>query len=1164
MEVPQTELSAEELTQREARQAATEEALSSAGSAGAALDAFAEAPPSVKARMQGRLGQSMNAAEESASTSFQQSLPALPIRMGGEPLTESVPPIATPTMTSTSLEAGNPPPPSAPVIESEWAPTAYDANAGVTSSVDQAFGADGATPEAVAGALGRVRTSDPGITSSPGQRPQIPMTPGSQADPSRIDTQHQQARELAGQAGSEAAQAVIDGPGPEQARLKEVDEERQLGEQARPQVDEIMPAPGAEDFNALELPEEVVARFDADTHEQMQASVAASRRQVAEAETQRDADRQDQLAATESQRQDLESTADQDQRTRVQEARQEIQTERRSTMESQQQAVTELERESESERSSQGERIQSRIETDEQTIDDTYATAEQDAEREVAGGEERAAQEKTAAQARSSNESWWDRATSFVRQAFTALTSAINRIFDAVRATVHSLLERARELARTVIEAATAFITAAITAFGDLLKGLVDALLGDIFPGLAQALNEAIDRVVERANATVNAIADGLMQGVDALVDMLQASLDAILDIFQGALNSVMGILEAVFTGDWSAVFARILEAVLGLVGIDPEDFYALVDRVRDSLGIIIRSPGQFLANLINAVVQGFQSFADNFLTHLREGIIAWLTDALGDIEMPERWDLPGVLSIVTQVLGVTWDWVRDRASTLVGERNVERLEFLRDTIRNMLTEGLPGLFRRIQESVADLQDLVMGQIREFLQISIVQAAITRLASLFSPVGALINAVVAIWNVFTFLRDQLARIFEVVRSVVESLHRIVMGVVDGAAQQIEAVLARSLPLVIDFLARLLGLGGIAARVRAIIERVRDRIIAAVDKVLNKILRLFRRGGEVVEEMIEDDTSEPVSTEAIEAGDEQTAADPAEVDRTEQVRTQRDDKPDPDLVRAVSGGKIDAFLMAVARGDATFTGLELPAGRDLDTQWDEVYWGRRNNPSREWLKARFRKSGGQHEWLPTNYIGEVIDRARRENDGDRAKNAGRWIVFQTTFRSDTRILFFDPDSAYSRVVNGLRDPLPPHDRREDTERDYKVLQGHVGAVYAPVGSDGYVDKVQAQTVGQGRWHDGLRDIFTRNAGAATTLSGITTIMDDVATYADETLWHGGHHSGHGFAEYYASRQAAADGRTIDPGTLATRASSTSDEIERTIARTRRAVLEVRLP
>ena len=43
---------------------------------------------------------------------------------------------------------------------------------------------------------------------------------------------------------------------------------------------------------------------------------------------------------------------------------------------------------------------------------------------------------------------------------------------------------------------------------------------------------------------------------------------------------------------------------------------------------------------------------------------------------MPSTFDLAGVLDLGRQILGLTWEWLRGKAVKLIGEQNVERLEF--------------------------------------------------------------------------------------------------------------------------------------------------------------------------------------------------------------------------------------------------------------------------------------------------------------------------------------------------------------------------------------------------------------------------------------------------------------------------------------------------------
>ena len=43
-----------------------------------------------------------------------------------------------------------------------------------------------------------------------------------------------------------------------------------------------------------------------------------------------------------------------------------------------------------------------------------------------------------------------------------------------------------------------------------------------------------------------------------------------------------------------------------------------------------------------------------NFLTHLKSGV-RWLTGSLEGVTLPETWNLRGILSVVFQLVGLTW-----------------------------------------------------------------------------------------------------------------------------------------------------------------------------------------------------------------------------------------------------------------------------------------------------------------------------------------------------------------------------------------------------------------------------------------------------------------------------------------------------------------------------
>ena len=162
--------------------------------------------------------------------------------------------------------------------------------------------------------------------------------------------------------------------------------------------------------------------------------------------------------------------------------------------------------------------------------------------------------------------------------------------------------------------------------------------------------------------------------------------------------------------------------------------------------------------------------------------------------------------------------------------------------IETLVTEGWGGLWAQIMESVSNVYDMVFEGIATFVRDRIIISAITKLASLFSPVGAVVQLVLTAWNIYTFLRDQLARIAEVVQTVTNAIGDIARGVLDNAKTAVEGVLARLLPLAIDLLARVIGLGNVGAKVREIVEKVRAVVDKGIDALLQRIANAFKGGG----------------------------------------------------------------------------------------------------------------------------------------------------------------------------------------------------------------------------------------------------------------------------------------------------------------------------------
>jgi hypothetical protein len=117
---------------------------------------------------------------------------------------------------------------------------------------------------------------------------------------------------------------------------------------------------------------------------------------------------------------------------------------------------------------------------------------------------------------------------------------------------------------------------------------------------------------------------------------------------------------------------------------------------------------------------------------------------------------------------------------------------------------------------------------------TVVKQAVLKVVATFTGLGAIANVIQAIYNAIAFFIEQASQIQALVNAVKDSIGNIAAGQVGAATNYIESALARSLSVAINFLARQVGLGNVGQKVREIIQRVRVRVDAAVNKLIEYV------------------------------------------------------------------------------------------------------------------------------------------------------------------------------------------------------------------------------------------------------------------------------------------------------------------------------------------
>jgi hypothetical protein len=315
-----------------------------------------------------------------------------------------------------------------------------------------------------------------------------------------------------------------------------------------------------------------------------------------------------------------------------------------------------------------------------------------------------------------------------------------------------------------------------------------------------------------------------------------EETFNRIKQIFLAPINRIMNFISAA----GSKLKEFIFEGAVALAGSAGKKIIGILGQGKGVLSKIISDPVGFLKNLINGVRGGLNNFVGNFSAHLQTGLTGWLFGTLSKagIALPEKLNLAGIFSLVTQVLGVTWQAIRAQVVKRLGpiaEKVMDQAEKGVAVVGALITKGPLALLEMAKEFIGELQSLFINSIIEWVRNTIIVKAIQKLISMFNPVGAIIQAVITIYNVIQFFIERAKQIAAFVSSVFNSIAEIAGGNIKKAVAAVEDSLAKGLPVAISFLASLVGIGGIAAKIKEIIKKIRKPIDKAVGKVVGFIV-----------------------------------------------------------------------------------------------------------------------------------------------------------------------------------------------------------------------------------------------------------------------------------------------------------------------------------------
>ncbi|MGW3562469.1 phage tail protein [Streptomyces sp. NPDC000941] len=454
------------------------------------------------------------------------------------------------------------------------------------------------------------------------------------------------------------------------------------------------------------------------------------------------------------------------------------------------------------------------------------------------GREEKAAREAFTAEHKQKMEEYKDRRYSgvlgkgrWLKDLFAGLPAEADKIFEEARDhyvrrmrqvisdvadTIGTELNRAkRRIAqgRTELQAAVRALPADLRSIGQQAA----AEFSDKFDELTQSVDD-------KGSQLVDTLATKYTDALKSVDDEIATEKEKNKGLVAKAVDAVKSVINTILE------LKRLLLSVLA--------------KAASAVMLILKDPIGFLRNLVSAVGAGLRQFLQNIGRHLQQGILSWLLGKTAEagIELPSKFDAQGVLRMLASVLGLTWQNIRARIVRKVPkmEPAVAAAETAVPLVAEVRKRGVAGMWDDLKTRVGDLKKDLLDKVIAYVTPTIVVAGIMWVISLLNPASAFVRAVKLIIDIVRFIVTQARQIIEFVGAVLDAVIAIARGGSGGVPGLIESALARSIPVLLGVLAAILGVGGIAARVKQIVQAMSKPVDRAVDWVIDKIVGLVKK------------------------------------------------------------------------------------------------------------------------------------------------------------------------------------------------------------------------------------------------------------------------------------------------------------------------------------
>ncbi|WBY07626.1 hypothetical protein PIB19_20320 [Sphingomonas sp. 7/4-4] len=422
----------------------------------------------------------------------------------------------------------------------------------------------------------------------------------------------------------------------------------------------------------------------------------------------------------------------------------------------------------------------------------------------------------------------WDAVTGLPGWATEAYDKAEKSFADGV---IAKLTEISTEV-DAIIKACEALIKKARDRIAEIF-GALPASLKEWATGEQAKFDGQLDKLGQEVHATQESFNKDLAGRASQAVDEVRTE---IAELRKKAGGLVGRIVDAVgrFLDD---PVKFIIEGLLELLGISPPAFWAVIAKIKKVAKDIVDDPMGFANNLMAGIGQGFSQFFDNFPAHMLRGFLSWLLGDLKDVQIPKDLSLKSIITFFLQIMGITWPNIRKIIAKKIGEKNVALIEKVWSLVSVLMDKGPEGIFEMIKEKLDPqaIVDQVVQMAVEYMVTAIAKQVAIRIALLFNPAGAILQAIEAIYRVLKWVFQNAARIFTLIETIVNGLADIIAGNIGGFANAVEKGLEMLIAPVLGFIADYFSLGDLPKMVAKQIKGFRVWILGMIEKAFDWLI-----------------------------------------------------------------------------------------------------------------------------------------------------------------------------------------------------------------------------------------------------------------------------------------------------------------------------------------